>query len=55
MDPEKRLTDYASRAVVLSREEAASLEDVMDFGGLGPSVKIKEIMDTMAGALCYEY
>ncbi|MCJ1431850.1 hypothetical protein MMC27_001205 [Xylographa pallens] len=55
MGPERRLTEYAGRAVVDSRKKAASLGDVMDFGDLGPSVKVEEIMDTTAGPLWYRY
>lgn len=54
-DPEKRLKDYSGRAVFNSSESAADLEDLLWYGDLGPSVRVSEIMDTMAGPLCYAY
>lgn len=54
-DLEKRLKDYSGRAVFNSTERAAGLEDLLSYGDLGPHVKVSEIMDTMAGPLCYAY
>lgn len=36
-------------------ESEVSLEDVMPMGGLAEDTKMKLVMDTRAGFLCYEY
>jgi len=32
-----------------------SLEDVIDMGYAGPSIKIRDVMDTTSGPFCYSY
>ena len=54
-DLAKRLNDYTGRAVFNATNKAAGLGDLLLYGDLGPSVKVSEIMDTMAGPLCYAY
>lgn len=36
-------------------EPEASVEDVMPLGGLAEDTKIKQVLDTRSGFLCYEY
>ncbi|SPO31676.1 related to monophenol monooxygenase [Ustilago trichophora] len=58
-DRTKRLTDYAGNlpgASSLDGPFEAKIDDMLpSFGGLISQVKVRDVMDTKAGDLCYEY
>ena len=51
----QRLKDYSGGVIHNTTEELASLEDLLWYGDLGPSVRVSDIMDTKGGPLCYVY
>ena len=50
-----RLTEYAGPRSASSADDSASLDDLLELGDLGPSVQVRDIMNTMEGDLCYVY
>ena len=54
-DTMQRLKDYSGGVIHNTTEELASLEDLLWYGDLGPSVRVSDIMDTKGGPLCYVY
>lgn len=61
LDPATRLTDldagdYGHITWANEPESAlTTLDDVLDMGYAGPSITIREVMNTMAGPFCYFY
>ncbi|CDU24369.1 uncharacterized protein SPSC_03740 [Sporisorium scitamineum] len=59
MDPSKRLTDYAGNLPGASSRDGpfdATIDDMLpSFGGLIDQVPVRNVMNTRAGDLCYEY
>ncbi|KAI4163567.1 MAG: hypothetical protein LQ342_002839 [Letrouitia transgressa] len=55
IDRTARLKDYGGRLVSDGVEEIADLGDLLSYGGLGPDVRVSQVMDTEAWPLCYKY
>ena len=53
-DRKRRLTAYSGKADN-NTDAAASLTDVMDYGGFVPNIQVSQLMDTSSGLLCYKY
>ena len=45
---------YGGKASMLSTE-AASLDDMIDIGGLLDGIPVSEVMETTSGLFCYQY
>ena len=53
-DPVHKLSAYGGKAHSLTTE-SASLEDMLDVGGLLESVPVSAVMETTSGMFCYQY
>ena len=54
MKPLQRLMSYGGPAYGRNAS-TSNLEDVMTYGGLGPDIRVADIMETETSSLCYRY
>ena len=54
VDARIRVKEYSGKAAYTSRSEAG-LEDPLPLGELAGDVRVKDMMDTESGRLCYKY
>ncbi|KAF2237624.1 putative tyrosinase [Viridothelium virens] len=52
-DKTSRLKDYSGLGT--DSNSQATLQDILDVDGLGPSMRVVDVIDTTGGNLCYQY
>ncbi|KAL2217410.1 hypothetical protein M432DRAFT_516476, partial [Thermoascus aurantiacus ATCC 26904] len=55
IEPQEQLTEYSGEAAYVDDSKDATLDDLIPLGGLAPDVRVRDIIDTESGLLCYRY
>lgn len=56
-DPSARKTDFVGEKVTIDSSIAseASLDDILEMGGLADDLSVRDVMDASSSRLCYKY